>query len=156
MSTSSATHADLFKIGDSFTKDVTFDRDGIIAFATLAGDLNPLHHDETLARASRFKSLIASGTQTSSVMVGALATYVSERASAVGLEFSVKLKKAVLADEQTTIAWEVTSIEWKPSLNGHIVIFEGTMRNSQGVVALTGRAVNAVFGPPETAIVNKA
>lgn len=134
-----------FTIGESFTKTFVFDSEGITAFATMAGDLNPLHHDREIAEASRFKGLIASGTQTSSVMLGALATYVSARASAVGLEFSVRLKKAVRAGETTTLEWTVTSIEAKPSLGGDIVVFEGTLYNQDGVAALSAVGSNLVF-----------
>lgn len=136
-----------FKTGDRITQDVVFDRDGIVAFATLAGDFNPLHHDEPLAKASRFKGLIASGTQTSSLMLGALATYILARAFAVGLKFSVRMKKAVRAGERATIAWEVVRIDWKASLGGDIVSFDGTLRNSDGVVAMTATSANLVFRP---------
>jgi acyl dehydratase len=134
-----------FKIGESFTKTYIFDSVGIAAYATMAGDMNPLHHDRMIAEASRFESLIASGTQTSGVMLGALATYVSARASAVGLEFSMRLKKAIRAGEATTIAWTITSIEEKPSLGGDIVVFDGTLYNQDGVAALSAIGSNLVF-----------
>lgn len=134
-----------FAIGESFTKTFVFDSEGITAFAAMAGDMNPLHHDKTVAEASRFKSLIASGTQTSGVMLGALATYVSTRTSAVGLEFSVRLKKAVRAGEATTLEWTVTSIEEKPSLGGTIVVFEGVLYSQDGAAALSATASNLVF-----------
>jgi acyl dehydratase len=136
-----------FQLGESFTKEFIFDRDGIVAFAAMAGDMNPMHHDEAIAQASRFKGLIASGTQTSSVMLGAMATYVSARAPALGLEFSVRLKKAVRAGDKTTITWTVTRIEWRASLGGEIVVFEGTLRNQDGAVAATAEAYNLVFRP---------
>jgi acyl dehydratase len=107
--------------------------------------MNPLHHDREIAEASRFKSLIASGTQTSSVMLGALATYVSARASAVGLEFSVRLKKAIRAGETTKLTWTISSIEEKLSLSGDIVVFEGILYNQEGVAALSATASNLVF-----------
>ncbi|MCK9917492.1 MaoC family dehydratase [Microbacteriaceae bacterium K1510] len=134
-----------FTIGESFTKTFVFDSEGITTFATMAGDMNPLHHDREIAEASRFKSLIASGTQTSSVMLGALATYVSARASAVGLEFSVRLKKAIRAGETTKLTWTISSIEEKTSLSGDIVVFEGTLYNQEGVAALSATALNLVF-----------
>jgi acyl dehydratase len=134
-----------FTIGESFTKTFVFDSEGITTFATTAGDMNPLHHDREIAEASRFKSLIASGTQTSSVMLGALATYVSARASAVGLEFSVRLKKAIRAGETTKLTWTISSIEEKLSLSGDIVVFEGILYNQEGVAALSATASNLVF-----------
>lgn len=136
-----------FAVGEEFSKDFVFDREGVIAFATMAGDMNPMHHDEAFAKASRFKSLIASGTQTSSVMLGVLATYVSARAAALGLEFSVRLKKAVHVGDRTHIAWKITRIEWRASLGGDVVVLEGTMRNQDGAVVATAEATNLVFRP---------
>jgi len=88
-----------FQIGERFERTFVFDADGISAFASMAGDMNPLHHDPAAAAASRFNGMTASGTHTTSIMLGTLATLVSGRGSAVGLEFSVKLKKAISAGE---------------------------------------------------------
>jgi acyl dehydratase len=64
------------RIGDRFTKDVAFTEDSIRQFATYVGDSNPLHHDQVAAAASPFGRLIASGTQTFSMMLAALPDYL--------------------------------------------------------------------------------
>lgn len=134
-----------FEVGETFTRSIVFDAESIQAFATMAGDMNPLHHDIQAAQASRFKGLIASGTHTLGLMLGALATYISGRSSAVGLEFSVRLKKAIRAGETTKVIWTVTDIAPKPSLGGDIVTFSGELFNECGTIALSVTTTNLIF-----------
>ena len=134
-----------FQIGEQFSRQVMFDRDALTRFATMAGDFNPLHHDEKIAKASRFKCLIASSAHTSALMVGSLATFISSRAPAVGLGFSVKLRKAVRVGEKATIVWRVVSIEPNRALGGAIITFEGEMLNSKDEVAVVATCENLIF-----------
>lgn len=134
-----------FQVGEIFTRAVTFGKEAIVQFATLAGDFNPLHHDEAFAKATQFNGLIASGTQTCALMLGALATLISERTVAVGLGFSLKMKKAIHAGENATIVWEVVAIEPKPSLKGDIVTFAGKLLNQHGEPAITAECANLIF-----------
>lgn len=134
-----------FQIGERFERTFVFDAEGISAFASMAGDMNPLHHDPVAAAASRFNGMIASGTHTTSIMLGALATLVSDRGSAVGLEFSVRMKKAVRAGEATRLIWTVTDVTPKPSLHGDIVTFSGELFNQDGSIALSVTAANLIF-----------
>jgi acyl dehydratase len=135
-----------FQIGEQFSRQVMFDRDAVTRFATMAGDFNPLHHDKQIAKASRFKCLIASSAHTSALMIGSLATFISSRAAAVGLGFSVKLRKAVRVGEKATIVWRVISIEPKRALSGDIITFEGEMLNSKDEVAVAATCANLIFG----------
>jgi acyl dehydratase len=134
-----------FRVGEEIACEAVFEKDSIKQFATLAGDMNPLHHDEKVAKASRYGGLIASGTQTSSVMMGALASFISSRASAVGLGFSVKMRKAVKAGERAKTVWKIVSIEYKASLGGDIVTFDGELVDSQGQVAVSATCANLIF-----------
>jgi acyl dehydratase len=134
-----------FRVGEEISSEVLFDKDGIKQFATMAGDMNPLHHDEAVAKASRYGSLIASGTQTTSVMMGALASFISSRGTAVGLGFSVKMRKAVKAGERAKIVWKTVSIEYKASLGGDIVTFDGELLNSEGQVAVSATCGNLIL-----------
>jgi hypothetical protein len=81
-------------------------------------------------------------------MMGALASYISQQAFAVGLGFSVTMKKAIRADEKATIVWTVIASEHKESLKGDIVTFEGTLSNQQGEVALSANCANLIYTTP--------
>src|SRR3569833_3254761 len=73
-----------FQIGERFERTFVFDADGITAFASMAGDMNPLHHDPAAAAASRFNDKIASGTHTTSIMLGTHTTLVGGGGAAGG------------------------------------------------------------------------
>jgi acyl dehydratase len=136
-----------FTVGDQFARTFEIDAASIRRFAEMSGDHNPMHHDEAVARASRFGGLIASGTQTSALMMGALASHISEKAPAVGLEFSFRLRKAVRAGETLRLVWRVAAIESKRSLGGDIVTYEGELVNQDGAVAVSATCANLVYPP---------
>jgi acyl dehydratase len=127
-------------VGDTFQKTVTINAAAIKQFAIAAGDRNPLHHNERLAEQSRFGGLIASGTHTSALTLGVIASYLSERWPSLGLGFSVRLKKAVRAGETLTVSGRVVSITPKPSLKGDLAVIEAEMRNADGQVAVSVRS----------------
>lgn len=135
-----------FQIGEQFSRQVMFDLEAVTQFATMAGDFNPLHHDEQIAKASRFNCLIASSAHTSALMIGSLATFISSRVAAVGLGFSVKLRKAVRVGEKATIVWRVVSIEPKRALGGDVITFAGELLNSKDEVAVVATCDNLIFG----------
>ncbi len=129
----------LLRVGDEFYKEVTFDAEAIQRYATLVGDLNPLHHDEKFAANSRFGCLIASGTYTSAIMMGAAASFISTFGPNFGLETFVRLRRAIRAGDSARIEWKVASIEDKSSLNGRILTLEGRLVRGDGEVAITAR-----------------
>jgi acyl dehydratase len=125
-------------IGERCEARVTFDADSIRAFATMSGDLNPLHHDEAHAARSRFGTIIASGPHVASRMMGLEATYFSARHDALGLENAFRFVRGVPAATTLTLAWTVTAATYKRSLAGHIVSIEGSAIDDDGVVYVTG------------------
>jgi acyl dehydratase len=135
-----------FRIGETFTKDVTLDAASIRAFASLTGDTNPLHHDEEVARKSRFGRLIASGAQTSAIMSSLTAALVTERCPSLGLEIMFRFRRAVLADEPLRIEWEVIEMEPKPKLGAYLLTFSGKLvKLADGEVAVSGHAKTLIF-----------
>lgn len=129
-----------FQVNETFGKQWQFDEKSVKEFAILAGDLNPLHHDETAAKNSRFSKLIVSGRQYVAMMMGVVATFVSARQSALGLEFNFQLKKAIFANEAIDIQWKISKIEFNKKLNGNLIYFEGILYNSKQEVCTIGRA----------------
>jgi acyl dehydratase len=129
--------------GTTSTKPYLFDAVGISAFAHGSGDLNPLHHDEAAASASRFKGVIASGAHMTAVLMGFGATLVSAEQESVGLEFSFKFERAIHAGTPTILSWTIVSAEPHAKLGGTLVTFEGAILGEDGkrYVSATGKAV---------------
>ncbi len=126
------------QIGERITGQVSLTREEIARFATLCGDQNPLHHDESHARQTRFGGIIACGPHITSLMMGLTATHFSRDGAMLGLEFTFRFRKAVKADEQITMEWEIVAAEYKASLQGSLVTLHGKATNQEGQEALTG------------------
>jgi acyl dehydratase len=142
--TSHAPTAAPVTIGERFARKVTFDAESIRGFATLCGDANPLHHDEAAAARSPFGTLIASGPQTTALMMGLNATYFCERFDALGLGFAFRFVKAVPAGATLTLEWTIVQSEPKASLRGYIVSVEGRAVDDDGVVFVTASGDNLI------------
>jgi acyl dehydratase len=130
-------------VGEKFERVVTFDEAGARAFATLVGDFNPAHHDEDFAAKSRFGGLIISGTQSVASLMAMTATFLSERGSALGLEYNFRFRKAVRMGETVNMSWVVTDVSPKPGL-GDIVSFDAALtilRTGDLAVSGTGKCV---------------
>jgi acyl dehydratase len=125
------------RVGDSFSKTVTLDLASIRSFAQACGDTNPLHHDEGVARASRFGSIIACGPHTASLLLALSAEHFAQSCAALGLDFRVQLRKAVKAGETVTFRWTVVRVEDKPSMQGELVEMDGEGVNQDGVRVLS-------------------
>lgn len=132
-------------IGETCSSTLALPAESIKSFATLVNDLNPLHHDDAYAAQSRFGGLIASGTQPTAHFMALLATHFSQSRQPLGLEFDIKLKRAVHAGDTLTLSWRVTAAYWKPSLNGDLATLDGEAVNQRGEVALLGRATILVM-----------
>ncbi|KRT71757.1 MAG: MaoC domain-containing protein dehydratase, partial [Deltaproteobacteria bacterium CSP1-8] len=111
---------DLVKVGERFTDEARFSKEEIAEFARLAGDFNPLHHDEEFARATRFRGIIACGPQTASRFLGMTATHFSKRGASLGLEFTLRFLGPARPGERLEMVWDVVDVTYKPKLNGEI------------------------------------
>jgi acyl dehydratase len=131
--------------GAQFERIVTLDEPSARAFATLVGDLNPIHHDQVFAETSRFGGLIVSGTQTSAMMLAMTATYLSEFGPCLGLDASFKFRRGVRMSEAVRMAWTVTAVTPKPGL-GDAVVLDGVLTViSTGERAVTGTATGVLL-----------
>ena len=125
-------------VGERITKEARFSKEEIVDFAKLAGDFNPLHHDEEFAKTTRFGGIIACGPQTASRFLGMTATHFSKRGASLGLEFTLRFAGPVRPEELLEMVWEVVGVTHKPKLKGEIVKIDGRVTNPAGEVVLTG------------------
>jgi len=95
-----------------------------------------VHHDPSFASATRFGRLIASGTHTTALLLGLTASHYSKRGSMVGLEFWVRFRSAIFADETICLEWLVIKVTPNANLGGDVVELRGRIRNAKGVTAL--------------------
>jgi acyl dehydratase len=138
-------------VGESFSTTLTLSADSVKSFATRVNDMNPLHHDDAYAAQSRFGTLIASGTQPTAHLMALVATHFSRYAQPLGLEFDIKLKKAVRSDDTLTFTWRVRSAFWKPSLAGDLVRLDGDAVNQRDETVMLASATVLVMPQPASA-----
>ena len=127
----------LIEVGERLSRTVRFSRDEIATFARMTFDENPLHIDNQVAQRARFGEIIASGQQTSAVMMGMVATYFSRSDDGVSrqmlcLNMNFSFKSPVFADQDVLLTWQVSSLEWKAKLGGQLAQLDGTARIGAG------------------------
>ena len=121
---------------ERFSTQVALDPATVSAFANSVGDDNPVHHDAELAEKSRFGRLIASGPQTTAHLLALTASHFSRRGAMLGLEFWVRFRKPVYADETITLEWLVISVKRNARGDGEIVDLRGRIRKENGETAV--------------------
>jgi 3-hydroxybutyryl-CoA dehydratase len=121
---------------ERFSREISLSMNAVSAYAHAVGDSNPLHHDADFAMDSRFGRPIASGTYTTALLLALTASHYSGSASMLGLEFWVKFRKAVFADETIQLEWLVVSVVPNGRLKGDIVDLRGRIRNQRGETAV--------------------
>ncbi|HEY4374213.1 MAG TPA: MaoC family dehydratase [Burkholderiales bacterium] len=135
-------------VGEIFTRTVTLTTEGIHEFALAAGDMNPLHHDQMFAEASRFGGIIASGTHYVALIMGLVATHFTEQGrEGAGMEFAFQLKKPVRAGDTITLRWQVAEVTPKQSLKGDILSLIGGITTQEGIEVMTCTGKVALFYP---------
>src|SRR5215471_14453007 len=128
---------------DRFSSQVVLTPESVASFARAAGDNNPVHFDASFAAQTRYRQLIASGTHTTALLLGLTAAHFSREASMVGLQFSVRFKRPVFANETVDLEWLVIKVTPNPRLGGDIVELRGRIRceNKATAVGATGRVL---------------
>jgi len=121
---------------ERFSSEVTLTPAMVAAYAHAAGDSNPVHHDPEFAAASRYGRLIASGTHTTALLLGLTASHFSKKGSMVGLEFWVRFRRPVFADETVRLEWLVVKVTANEKLQGEVVELRGRILGEDGVTAL--------------------
>ena len=113
------------EVGFSFERNIKLTVEEISTFAKLCGDLNPMHHDADVARTSRFKGIIASGTHSSSLFMASMATNLAPGYLVMGMSFDVQFVAPVRPETELRIHWVVKTVVLKTRLAGYIVTIEG-------------------------------
>lgn len=132
-------------VGETISKTVRFTVEDIRQFATLCGDMNPLHHDADYAAESRFGGIIASGGQTVAVWFSLVATHYTAKGAMVGLSSSFQAKGPAYPDQDITLHWTVVSVEEKPRTGAEVVSLEGKVTGPDGDTIVEG-AFTALLG----------
>ena len=128
---------------DRFSSQVVLTPESVASFARAAGDNNPVHFDASFAAQTRYRQLIASGTHTTALLLGLTAAHFSRDTSMVGLQFSVRFKRPVFANQTIDLEWLVIKVTSNPRLGGDIVELRGRIRDENGATAVgaTGRVL---------------
>ncbi|NVO13350.1 MAG: MaoC family dehydratase [Rhodoplanes sp.] len=116
------------------------------AFAALAGDRNPLHHDPDFAAGTRYKVPIISGPQMAAQLMGFLASHYAARGAVIGHDISFRFHVPIPADQEITLEWSVDSVTEAPHLKSDVVILRGRILTAAGKVATTAKARILVGG----------
>jgi len=121
---------------ERFSSQVTLTPSTVGAYAEAAGDDNPVHHDAAFAASTRYGRLIASGTHTTALLLGLTASHFSKRGAMVGLEFWVRFRRPIYADETIRLEWLVVKVTPNAKLGGDIVELRGRIKSESGLTAL--------------------
>lgn len=121
---------------ERFSSEVTLTPAMVGAYARAAGDDNPVHHDARFAASTRYGRPIASGTHTTALLLGLTASHFSKRGAMVGLEFWVRFRRPVYADDTIRLEWLVIKVTPNHKLNGEIVELRGRITAGDGQTAL--------------------
>lgn len=126
------------RVGYRFSRSHRFDAVQVSAFAHAAGDTNPIHHDAQAAARTRFGKPIASGTHTTALLLGLVASHLSTLGQVVGVRFTTELLRPVFADEQVTLEWEVVAIQAHPR-DGYFLDLKGVLKGVEGNCRVRGQ-----------------
>jgi len=121
---------------ERFSSEITLTPAIVGAYAHAAGDDNPVHHNPEFAMATRYGRLIASGTHTTALLLGLTASHFSKRGAMVGLEFWVRFRRPVYADETIRLEWLVIKVTPNEKLRGEVVELRGRIKGQDGATAL--------------------
>lgn len=124
-----------FKAGDSAETTRTIEQADVDAFASVTGDHNPVHVDETFAKETRFGRRIAHGMLTASLISSVLANKLPGKGS-VYLGQTLQFVAPVFPGDEITARVIVKEVrEDKP-----IVKLETICVNQRGETVIRGEA----------------
>lgn len=151
MDSTSAEAQRLILVGESCERIIRFSREDIATFAHITGDTNPLHHDAQAAQRARHGEIIASGQQTTAMMIGLVASYFSRSDDGVDrellcLNFNFAFKAPVFAEQELVLHWRVGNVEWNNTLGGWLAHVDGQATVRHAHPCVIGRGTLLVKG----------
>jgi 3-hydroxybutyryl-CoA dehydratase len=121
---------------ERFSAEVTLSPAAVVEFANAAGDNNPIHHDAQFAASTRFGRPTASGPHTTALLLALTASHFSKTGAMLGLEFWVRFRRAIYADETIRLEWMVIKVTPNQKLNGDVVELRGRIKGQDGKTSL--------------------
>ena len=121
---------------ERFSSEVTLTPAMVMAFANAAGDDNPIHHDPEFAATTRFRKPTASGPHTTALLLALTAAHYSKKGAMLGLEFWVRFRRPIYADETIRLEWLVVKVTPNEKLRGEVVELRGRIQGQDGKTAL--------------------
>lgn len=119
-----------------FSSEVTLSPATVVEFANAAGDNNPIHHDPEFAAATRFGRPTASGPHTTALLLALTASHFSKTGAMLGLEFWVRFRRPIYADETIRLEWMVIKVTPNEKLQGEVVELRGRIQGQDGKTSL--------------------
>ena len=116
--------------------DLSLTPAAVVEFANAAGDNNPIHHDPTFAATTRFGRPTASGPHTTALLLALTASHFSKNGAMLGLEFWVRFRRAIYADEKISLEWLVIKVTPNEKLRGEVVELRGRIKGQDGRTAV--------------------
>jgi len=121
---------------ERFSSEVVLSLSQVTQFADAVGDNNPIHHDAEYAATTRFGRPTASGPHVTSLLLALTASHFSRKGAMLGLEFWVRFRRPIYADETILLEWLVRKVIWNDKLQGEIVDLRGRIKGQDGKTSL--------------------
>lgn len=124
------------RVRERFSSEVTLTPASVADFALACEDHNPVHHDPEYAATTRYGRPIASGAHTTALLLGLSASHFSRRGPMVGLDFWIRFRRPIYADETIRLEWLVVRVTPDARLKGNVVELRGRVRGQDGRTAV--------------------
>ncbi len=121
---------------ERFSSEIALSPAMVAEFANAAGDNNPIHHDPEFAANTRFGRPTASGPHTTALLLALTASHFSKKVAILGLEFWVRFRRPIYADETIFLEWMVVKVTPNEKLKGEIVELRGRIKGQDGRTSL--------------------
>jgi len=136
-----------YSVGFRFAETINIPSTDIKSFASLVGDINPIHHDLSEATRRGHDGLIACGPHIASLLAALLTRQFSPLDPMLGLAFNARFTHPY-RDGPACFAWTVKSRReslknhgWILRLKGEILQNELTVMQAMSTVLILGKSV---------------